>query len=136
MKNILATIILTALAGVAVAQQQSPEPDTLNTPNKQTDPPLKQMPEDVHYVDERVRITADELPQPVLDSLKAAEPTAWEKSVVYKDKQENFFIVEVREAGHEEIYRFDNSGRRLKNIDDDKKRDEGGPYSGEERKKR
>jgi hypothetical protein len=117
--KLLATILfLLAVASGAFAQQPSPDPDTLKNPVKQIDPEVKQPPADIHYVDEMTRISAAELPQIVLDSLKQSEPVNWEKSVVYKDKVEGQFLVQVRDGGEEKTYRFDKTGRRLKNLDE------------------
>lgn len=114
-------ILAISISGIVVkAQSPVAEPDTLQNPVNQGDPELKQIPADMNYVDERVRITADQLPAAVRDSLKMLEPTGWEKSVVYRDKKENIFIVEVREGGEEKTYRFNKQGKKLKNLDEKK----------------
>lgn len=120
MKKLLIASLLTAGAFMSFAQQPSPDPDTLNNPVKQIDPEVKQQPANTQYVDARERIAADELPQAVLDSLQALEPSTWEKSVVYRDKQHGIFIVEMRDQEQEKIYRFDREGKRLKNLDEPK----------------
>jgi hypothetical protein len=117
MKISAAILIFICVSLNTLAQQPSPDPDTLKNPVKQIDPEVKQAPADIHYVDEMVRISAAELPQPVLDSLKKAEPATWEKSVVYKDKLANSFLVQIRDGGEEKTYRFDKQGNRLKNLD-------------------
>jgi hypothetical protein len=119
MKILIALILITATVAT-YAQSPVADPDTLQNPVKQIDPEVKQEPADIHYVDEMTRITADELPAAVRDSLKKSEPTAWEKSVVYRDKKQDLFTVEVREGGQERIYRFNKEGRRLKNLDEEK----------------
>ena len=113
-------LILTVAASSLISSAQSPvaDPDTLKNPVKQTDPEVKQEPADIHYVDEMTRIAADELPPVVLDSLKKAEPAAWEKSVVYRDKKDGLFLIHVRDGGQEKTYRFNKEGRRLKNLDE------------------
>jgi hypothetical protein len=118
MKKILIASALLMGSYFTYAQQPSPDPDTLKNPVKQIDPEVRQQPADIQYVEERERIAADELPSAVLDSLKAAEPSTWEKSVVYRDKKQNIFIVEVREGGQEKTYRFNREGGRLKNLDE------------------
>ncbi|MBT1703527.1 hypothetical protein [Chryseosolibacter indicus] len=120
MKKLVIASLLSAGSFIAFAQQPSPDPDTLKNPIKQIDPEPKQQPADIQYVDERERIAADELPQPVLQSLQELEPSGWEKSVVYRDKQHSVFIIEMRDNEQEKIYRFDREGRRLKNLDDKK----------------
>jgi hypothetical protein len=119
MKHIILIFSLVIAAVTTNAQTPAPDPDTLKNPIKQGDPEIKQQPADIHYVDEMTRIAADELPPAVLDSLKTFEPAAWEKSVVYKDKMNDLFIVEVREGGQEKTYRFNKEGKRLKNLDEE-----------------
>jgi hypothetical protein len=121
MRKILMIIILLLPAVLAFAQQPAPDPDTVKNPVKQIDPEVKQPPADIHYVDEMTRISAAELPAIVLDSLKKHEPATWEKSVVYRDKKNNSFMVEVRDGGEEKTYRFDREGRQLKTLDQQKK---------------
>jgi hypothetical protein len=120
MKVFLCITIFAAVSIQAAAQSPVPESDTTQHPIKQTDPELKNIPANTHYVDEMTRITADELPPAVLDSLKASEPSTWEKSVVYKHKSNDLFTVEVRDGGQEKKYRFNKDGTRLKNLDEKK----------------
>jgi len=118
MKKIILTTAIAAITFIAYAQSPVADPDTLKNPVKQIDPEVKTQPADAHYVDEMKRIAADELPEVVLDSLKQAEPVAWEKSVVYKSQKEDLFLVEVRDGGQERTYRFNREGQRLKNLDE------------------
>jgi hypothetical protein len=122
MKNIIFLLAITIAAFTAKAQTPAPDPDTLQNPVKQIDPEVKQEPADIHYVDEMTRITADELPTIVRDSLKSLEPAAWEKSVIYKSKNEDMYTIEVRDGGQENTYRFSKDGKRLKNLDQQKKK--------------
>jgi hypothetical protein len=122
MKKLLMIFSLAIAACSVQAQTPAPDPDTLKNPVKQTDPEVKQEPADIHYVDEMTRINADELPAAVLDSLKKAEPTAWEKSVVYKSRKNDQFTVEVRDGGQEKKYRFNKEGRHLKTLDQEDKK--------------
>lgn len=112
--------MLTA-AIAAHAQTPTPDSDTVKNQSKQIDPEPKQMPTGLHYVDESVRITADELPPVVLDSLKELEPQAWEKSVIYKQKKEDHFLVEIRDGGQERSYRFNKDGKRIQTMDQPRK---------------
>lgn len=106
------------------AQSPTPDPDTLKNPSKQTDPEVKQEPANLHYIDESRRIAAAELPRPVLDSLKALEPAAWEKSVVYRQKDGQMFLIEIREGGQQKTYRFNRDGVRTRTLDDEKENDD------------
>jgi hypothetical protein len=118
-QSIFVFLAMMACCLSAFAQQPSPDPDTLKNPVKQIDPEVKQEPADIKYVDEKVRITADELPSVVRDTLRRLEPSSWEKSVVYRDKKSNTYTVEIRESGNEKTYRFDKNGKRLKNLDEE-----------------
>jgi hypothetical protein len=122
MKTFLYTIIMIAGCWLAAnAQTPTPDPDTLKDPVKDIDPEVKQLPPDMHYADEAVRINADELPAVVLDSLKKLAPAGWEKSVVYRYKNDQTYIVEIRDEGHEKTYKFSKDGKRLKSPDEDRK---------------
>jgi hypothetical protein len=126
MKKLLLISMFIAAGYTMKAQTPVPESDTAETSKTQIDPEVKQQPADINYIDETTRIAADELPPVVLDSLKKLEPQAWEKSVVYKQKKEDSYKVEIRDGGEERSYRFDKEGRRLKTLDqprDRKKRD-------------
>jgi hypothetical protein len=109
---ILFTLVFGSLS--IYAQTPTPDPDTMKNPVKDIDPEVKQLPPDLHYAKEEMRINAEELPAAVLDTLKRLEPKGWEKSVVYHDRKENTFIVEIRESGNEKTYRFNKEGRQIK----------------------
>lgn len=100
------------------AQQPAPNPDTLKNPVKQIDPVVRQEPADIHYIDKSERIAAVELPAAVLDSLKALEPSTWEKSIVYRQVDGEMFFIEVRDGGQERTYRFNKEGIRTKTLDE------------------
>jgi hypothetical protein len=118
MKRLLLIIAMTAGIVTAYAQSPAPESDTVKNPVKQIDPEVKQLPQDMHYAKESVRINADELPAAVLKKLKALEPTGWEKSVVYHYKNAKFYMVEIREEGNSKTYRFDYDGKLIKDDND------------------
>jgi hypothetical protein len=117
MKKLLILLVMVATVSFTNAQSPTPDPDTLKNPSKETDPEVKQIPEGIHYIDESVRIATEELPAVVLDSLKKLEPQAWQKSVVYKQKKEDTYKIEIRDGGEERLYRFDNEGKRVKTLD-------------------
>lgn len=121
MKKILTLLMLTAAFAVN-AQTPTPESDTVKDQSTQIDPEPKQQPTGLHYIDESVRITAEELPAVVLDSLKKIEPQTWEKSVVYKQKNDNNYLVEIRDGGQERTYWFDKTGKRITSSDQQPRR--------------
>lgn len=116
--------MLVAFGFAAAAQTPTPEADTVKGQSKQTDPEPKQEPAGLHYIDESVRIAAEELPPVVLDSLKKLEPQTWEKSVVYKQVKEDTYLVEIRDGGQERSYRFDKEGKKVKTMDKQRKDEE------------
>jgi hypothetical protein len=107
-------VLLGGLTSSLFAQAPAADPDTLKNPVKQIDPEVKQLPPDLHYAKETVRINADELPAVVFTRLKEVEPEGYEKSVVYHHKKGKYYIVEMREDGNDKTYRFDYEGRLLK----------------------
>jgi hypothetical protein len=117
MKKLLILLVMMTAVWFAYGQSPTPDPDTLRNPSEQTDPEVKQIPEGIHYIDESVRIATAELPAVVLDSLKKLEPQAWEKSIVYKQKKEDTYKVEIRDGGEERSYRFNKEGKRVKTMD-------------------
>jgi hypothetical protein len=108
-------------AVAANAQSPAPDPDTLQNPVKQIDPEVKQLPANLNYTKDATRISPDDLPPVVLDSVKRLHPTGWEKSVVYHHKKTNSYIIDIREEGGQKIYRFDKTGKRLNNEETDEK---------------
>lgn len=102
------------LFSISKAQSPVPDPDTTSNPVKQIDPEVKQEPANIHYVDEQVRIGVEQLPSAVKDSLKRLEPAAWEKSVIYRNKNQKIYTVEVRDGGQEKTYHFNSDGKLLR----------------------
>jgi hypothetical protein len=118
MKKLLILFMLMTAVSYSRAQSPTTDPDTVRNSSKQTDPEAKQMPADLHYINESVRIDAEELPAAVLESLKKSEPQVWQKSVVYKQKREDVFEVEIRDGGDERYYRFNKEGKQLNSPDE------------------
>ena len=106
--------IFSAAAAISYGQAPAPDSDTLKNPVKQIDPEVKQLPADLHYAKETVRINAEELPAVVFSRLKEIEPQGWEKSVVYHHKKDKYYVVEMREHDNDKTYRFDYEGKLLR----------------------
>lgn len=113
MKTLIISLAMSLAVTVAFSQSPAPDPDTLQNPVKQIDPEVKQLPPDVHYADESVRINAEELPEAVLNTLKTLEPGGWEKSVVYHYTKKNYYIIEIRAHDRKKTLYFDKSGKQL-----------------------
>jgi hypothetical protein len=122
MKNIaIAAAFVLAGFTTVYGQQPAPEPDTLRDPVKQIDPEVKQLPDNAHYIDETSRIGIEDLPPAITKTLKGPEYKGWEKSVIYKDKDQDIYTVDIREGGKSRKYRFTKDGQRLKDHPSDEK---------------
>jgi hypothetical protein len=94
------------------AQSPVPEPDTLKSPVRQTDPTPQTTAPNVDYTQNKIKITSAELPDQVQKTLQSAPLyNGWETGDVFKDKAGKVFIIEVREGDSKRIFRFDKMGR-------------------------
>ena len=116
MKNIFLTIIAAFIIGLTAVQAQSPtpDPDTTGTPVKQTDPEVDVMPRDINYAGGMIRITTEELPKSVKQTLSSGSSyVGWEKAKAYRDKSSREFLVEMKEGDKTRLYRFDKAGKPI-----------------------
>jgi hypothetical protein len=116
MRKILLIIVglITAVAAV-VAQTPAPEPDTLRDPVKQTDPEPKTLPPNSHYIDDAVKITPQQIPTAVKQTLESGTSyTGWEKASLYKNKSGTVFIIEITKGDTTRTFHFDKLGRPVK----------------------
>ncbi|HYC86263.1 MAG TPA: hypothetical protein VEB86_13615 [Chryseosolibacter sp.] len=60
------------------------------------------------------------MPAAVLTHLKKLEPSTWEKSVVYHNRKDQQYLVEIRADGHEKTYRFAKDGKLHEPAKEDK----------------
>lgn len=96
----------------AFAQNPIPDPDTVQTPVQPGDPTMETLPARLDYVDDKRRITADEIPDPVRQSLESsAQYTDWKKAVLYHDRNRDHYLVEFSAEGKVTTYRFNKEGR-------------------------
>ena len=112
-KVVFLSLMVTLLASASVsAQTPAPEPDTLSNPVQQGDPAVKHLPPRMDYVEDKQRITPEEVPQPVKQTLESsAQYTDWQKAMIFFDKNKEEYIVEFKEAGTTTAYRFNKEGR-------------------------
>lgn len=97
-----------------LAQSPAPEPDTLSIPVQQGDPAIRTLPPRLDYVEDKRRITPEEVPQPVRQTLEGnASMKDWQKAVLFHDENKDEYIVEFTEAGKRTSYRFDKEGRPI-----------------------
>ena len=116
MKKVLLLLfgLITAVAAV-VAQTPAPEPDTLRDPVKQTDPEPKTLPPDSRYIDDEVKITPQQLPAAVKQTLESGTSyNGWEKANLYKNKNGSIFIIEITKGDTTRTFHFDKLGRPVK----------------------
>lgn len=112
-KLIFLSLALTLIAAApAHSQNPIPDPDTLQNPVQEGDPAVRTLPPRLDYVDDKQRITADEVPDPVRQSLESsAQYTDWQKSTIYRDKNRDEYIVEFSSEGKTTTYRFNKEGK-------------------------
>lgn len=109
--TILAVILFVSVATVS-AQTPTPDPDTVSSPVKQTDPEVDVMPRDINYAGGMIRITPDQLPKAVKQTLETFTVyDGWQKGKTYKDKEGKLFLVEINEADRTRVFRFDRNGK-------------------------
>ena len=115
MKLILSTLLFIAAATVtAFSQNPVPDPDTVQTPVQQGDPALETIPRGLDYVEKKKRITAQELPEPVKQSLESsAEYAEWQRASIYHEENKDEYLVEFHSQGKTTTYRFNKEGKPI-----------------------
>jgi hypothetical protein len=111
-KVILMTLSLILVASIRLlAQNPVPDADTLQNPVKEGDPAVQALPPRMDYVDGRKRITPEEVPDAVRQSLESsAQYTDWQKATIYHDRNKDEYLVEFSEKGKTTSYRFSKDG--------------------------
>lgn len=72
---------------MSYAQSPVPEPDTLKSPVRQTDPTPQTTAPNVDYTRNKIKITSAELPKQVRSTLQSStQYTGWETGLIHKDK--------------------------------------------------
>ena len=108
---LLAAVFSISLAAVR-AQTPTPDPDTVSSPVKQTDPEVDVMPREINYAGGMIRITPEQLPKAVKQTLETFTIyDGWQKSKTYKDQEGKLFLVEINEGDRTRIFRFDKNGK-------------------------
>lgn len=105
-------------SAIAMAQTPVPDPDSVLHPTQPGDPALRTMPDDLNYVEDNERITAEELPAPVRETLESsAQYEQWRRAVIYRDKNKDEYEIQFKEAGKTTAYRFDRKGKPVPEED-------------------
>ena len=116
MKNLILTALFFTLfaSTCALAQSPVPDPDTLSNPVQEGDPAVRTLPPRMDYVEDRKRITPEEIPDPVRQTLESsAQYTDWQKATIFHDENKDEYVVKFMEAGKSTTYRFNNEGRPI-----------------------
>lgn len=96
------------------AQNPVPDPDTISTPVQEGDPAITTLPPRLDYIEDRKRITPEEVPDPVRQSLESSAQYAnWQKAMIYHDKNKDEYLVEFTDKGTTTTYRFNKEGNPI-----------------------
>jgi hypothetical protein len=115
MKLIFATLVFIAALSVSgLAQNPVPDPDTVQTPVQEGDPTIETLPRGLDYVEKKKKITPEELPDAVKQSLESsAQYTEWQKAAIYHEENKDEYLVEFFTQGRTTTYRFDKDGKPI-----------------------
>lgn len=113
--HIVLPFILLLIAAVnGFSQAPIPDADTVGTPIQQGDPTLESMPPGLDYVEDKKRITPEELPDPVRETLESGTSYKnWKEGNLFHDRNTDEYIVEHRDAGKTTTYRFTKEGKPI-----------------------
>ncbi len=96
------------------SQTPAPEPDTLPNPIRQGDPALRALPPRMDYIEDLRRISPEELPQPVRETLQAhPEYNDWQNAMIYLDENMDEYVVKFGDAAETKSYRFNKEGKPI-----------------------
>ena len=110
----LPLILLLLASGGIFAQTPVPDADTLSNPVQEGDPAVRHLPPRMDYIEDRQRITPEEVPEPVKVTLESsAQYTDWQKAMIFFDKNKEEYVVEFKEAGKTTTYRLNKEGRPI-----------------------
>ena len=110
---VLSCILTMAAAAQLWAQTPVPDPDTV-PPVQEGDPAVRHLPPRLDYIEERQRITPEEVPDQVRETLESsAKYAGWEKAMVFFDKNTEEYLVEFKDAGKTTTFRFNREGRPI-----------------------
>ena len=114
-KLIFLSFAFMLVASVPVlAQNPVPDPDTVQNPVQQGDPAVKTLPPRLDYVEDRRRITPEEVPDLVKQSLESsAQYTDWQRAEIYHDTNKDEYLVEFSGQNRTTTYRFNKEGKPI-----------------------
>jgi hypothetical protein len=108
----LFVVLITFITGATLkAQSPVPDPDTLK-PAKQAVPSPHNLPQKVNYAEDHIKITPEEVPAAVKQTLEAAPIyQGWQKARIFKNRQNGQFVVEITKGDTTKIFHLDQIGR-------------------------
>jgi hypothetical protein len=113
-KSILPLMLLLFAATSGYSQTPVPQPDTVGNPVQQGDPAIETLPPGLDYVDDKKRIRAEELPDPVRQTLESGTRYSnWKDAMIFHDRNKDEYIIEFDEAGKSTIHRFNKEGEPI-----------------------
>jgi len=110
----LPCVLLLAATVNGFSQTPVPDADTVGNPIQQGDPAIEALPPDLDYVEDKKRITPDDLPDPVRETLETGTRyTNWKDARIFHDRNKDEYIIEFTEAGKTTSHRFDSDGKPI-----------------------
>ena len=116
MKKLVILTCTFIFIGVTRVYAQAPahEPDTLSHPVQQGDPALETLPPRLDYVEDLKRITAEQLPEAVQQSLQGDSQFAgWKDATFFHDQNTDEYVIELRKNGRKIVHRFNKEGEKI-----------------------
>lgn len=111
---LLPFVLLLATTMYGLSQTPIPDPDTVGNPIQQGDPAIEMMPPGLDYAEDKKRITPDELPDAVRQTLDSGTRyNNWKEAMIFHDRNKDEYVVEFGEAGKTSSYRFDKEGKPI-----------------------
>lgn len=107
-------ILLLVVVHDGLSQAPVPDPDTVGVPIQQGDPAIEAMPRDLDYVDDKKKISTDELPEAVRKTLDSGTRYSnWKEAAIFHDRNQDEYIVQFTYAGNTTTYRFTKEGKPI-----------------------
>ena len=104
MKKII--LIIAGALCLSAAAVQAQDPATKDTTSTQ---------QSENYRQDMVKIQATEIPAPLQTTLQAPEYKGWESAAIYRSKNSDMFVVEMKDAENKvTAHKFDANGKPIK----------------------
>jgi hypothetical protein len=108
---IIAFIPMLLICTSVIAQTPVPESDTVSNPIREGDPAIHTLPPRMDYIENKKRITPEEIPQPVRQTLESdVQYQDWQKAAIFHEENKDEYIVEFKQGDKTTAYRFNKEG--------------------------